>query len=237
MIRPLAVSMLIAAAIATGPVLAETPQQPRLLSLSGHGEVKAVPNLAVIDLGTLSQAATARAALDTNTKNMTALLTMLKASGIDDKDVMTSNFSVGPRYDYGSNNAQPPKVVGYDVSNKVTVTVHKIADLGGILDKAVSAGSNQIDGISFTVADPQAQQDEARKTAVKDALRKADILSQAAGANLGPIITITESGGGMPVPTPMVMKAARGMAMDAPVPMAQGQMTISSDVNIVWQLQ
>lgn len=215
--------------------MADTAKTPHLISLSGHGEVKQTPDMAIVSLGTQTQAATAKAAVDANTKNMTALLAALKAAGIDDKDVQTSNFSVGPRYDYSNN--QAPKLVGYDVNNTVIVTVRKLDELGALLDKAVGAGSNQITGISFSVANPQAAEDEARKAAVKDALRKATLLAEAAGTKLGAIASISENASAPPVP---VVFAKRGMAMDAaaaPVPVAQGEMAISADVNIVWELE
>ena len=235
--KTLAACLIATTLLYAGPAVADTTQ-PRLLSLSGHGEAKMAPDMAIVDLGALSQAQTAKAALDANTKNMTALMAVLKASGIDDKDIVTSNFSVGPRYDYGNNNNQPPKLIGYDVNNAVTVVVHKIDSLGAILDKAVSAGSNQINGISFTVENPQAQQDDARTQAVQDAVRKAGILIQAANVKLGPIMSMNESGGNVPMPMAMA-KVARGVAMDAakPVPVAQGEMVISADVNIVWTLE
>ncbi len=80
---------------------------------------------------------------------MKALFETLKKAGIDARDMATSNFSVGPRYDYGNNNASRQKLSGYDVNNMVTVTVRKIDDLGELLDVAVSTGSNTINGISF----------------------------------------------------------------------------------------
>ena len=93
---------------------------------------------------------------------------------------------MNPRYDYGQNNAQPPKVIGYDVSNNVTVTVRKLDSLGAVLDQVVSSGSNQINGVMFQVAKPEAATDEARKLAVADALRKAQVYTAASGRHLGP---------------------------------------------------
>ena len=219
---------------------AEDVRKTHFLTLQGHGEVKAKPDMAMVEMGTLSQALTAKAALDANTAKVTALIAMLKASGIEDKDIQTSNFSVGPRYDNGSVSGRSPKFVGYDVTNSVTATVHKLADLGGILDKAVDVGSNQINSIAFGVDEPQALQDEARKSAVADALRRAKLLTEAAGTKLGAIATITEGASYAPMPM-----RERGIAMDsmakvaasAPVPMAQGEMTISADVNMVWELE
>jgi uncharacterized protein len=229
-------SMLIALLLAANPVLADEVKMNRLISLTGHGEIRAVPDMAVINMGVVSSAETARAALDANTRAMTELMANLKAANIDDKDVTTSNFSVNPRMDYGQNGGQVPKLVGYDVTNALTVIVHKIDGLGALLDKAVTSGSNQINGISFSVSNPDAAMDEARKLAVKDATHKAQIYAGAASINLGSIMSLSESGG---VAEPQVMfSRAKAMAADsAPVPIAQGSQVIAVDVNISWEIK
>ncbi|MDP8995760.1 MAG: SIMPL domain-containing protein, partial [Pseudomonadota bacterium] len=202
-----AVLIIISAFVAT-PAFAEGPKRP--LVLSGHGEIKMAPDMAIVELGTLSQAPTAKAALDANTAKMSALIALLKSAGIDDKDIQTSNFSVGPRYDNSTTSGQAEKIVGYDVNNGVSVIVHKLDGLGAILDKAVSAGSNQINGISFGIANSQSAQDEARKAAVADALRKATLLTEAAGVKLGALQSMSEQGGNIPMPMQMGMaKVAR----------------------------
>ncbi len=232
------VAFLSLALMVPSAAIADDVKKTHFLTLQGHGEVKAKPDLAMVEMGTLSQASTAKAALAANTAKVTSIFAMLKANGIDDKDIQTSNFSVGPRYDNSSISGRAPKIVGYDVTNSVTVTVHKLADLGGILDQAVELGSNQINNIAFGMNEPQALQDEARQAAVADALRRAKLLTQAAGTKLGAIATITEGGGYAPVPM-----RERGMQMDqmtkasAPVPVAQGEMSISADVNMVWELE
>ena len=232
-------ALLLLALFAPVGAKAEDVRKSHFLTLQGHGEVKAKPDMAMVEMGTLSQAPTAKAALDANTAKVTALIAMLKANGIDEKDIQTSNFSVGPRYDNGSVSGRAPKIVGYDVTNSVTATVHKLGDLGGILDKAVDVGSNQINSIAFGVNEPQALQDDARKSAVTDALRRAKLLTEAAGAKLGAIASITEGASYAPMPmqtrgVPMDMAASK---MSAPVPVAQGEMTISTDVNMVWELE
>jgi uncharacterized protein len=229
-------SILLAALLAANPVLADEVKMNRLISLTGHGEVRAVPDMAVINMGVVSSAETARAALDANTKAMTDLMANLKAANIDDKDIATSNFSVNPRLDYGQNGGQVPKLVGYDVNNTVTVIIHKIDGLGALLDKAVSSGSNQINGISFSVSNPDAAMDEARKLAVKDATHKAQIYAGAASINLGNIMSVSESSG-MAEPQVMFSRAKAMAADSAPVPIAQGSQVISVDVNVSWEIK
>jgi uncharacterized protein YggE len=222
------------AMLAFTPAHADESKLTRTISVNGTGEVSAVPDLATITLGVMSSAATAQEALAANTKSMTDVMALLKKEGIAEKDIATSNFNVSPRYDYGQGGNQPPKVVGYDVSNTVTVQVRKADALGDLLDKAVTAGSNQIYGISFSVAKPEALLDAARTAAVADAKRKAEIYAAAGGFKLGDIISVSEGSSYRP-PMPMVMKST--MAADgAPPPVAPGEQSLTVDVSIVWSI-
>ena len=214
---------------------ADEAKLPRTMSLSGHGEVRMAPDLAIVTVGVMSSAATAREALDANTKSMEGVMAALSNASIEARDIQTSNFSVNPRYDYGQNNAQPPKVIGYDVSNNVTVSVRKLDGLGAVLDQVVSSGSNQINGIQFQVSKPEAATDEARKLAVADARRKAKVYADASGVALGPIMSLSEGGGYQP-PVPLY-KSMRAEAASVDVPIAQGEQAISVDVNITWEIK
>jgi len=237
MMKFLFASIFLTAALAVNPAFADEVKMNRIISLTGHGEVRAVPDLAIVTMGVLSTAETARKALDDNTKAMTELMASLKAANIETKDIATSNFSVNPRYDYGQNNGQPAKLVGYDVTNNVTVTVHKLDAIGSVLDKAVSSGSNQINGISFSISKPDAAMDEARKLAVQDAKRKAELYAAATTTTPGNIISIAE-GGPVFQPPMQVQMSARKMSADAAnVPISQGEQVISIDVNISWEIK
>jgi uncharacterized protein YggE len=221
--------------IAAPVAMAEEVKPPRNISLTGHGEVQIAPDMALVSIGTVDQAATAAEALAANNASMAAVIAVLKAAGIAEKDMQTSNFLVQPRYDYG-NSTQPPRLVGYEVSNTLTVTVRHLDTLGALLDKSVASGSNRIDGISFRLADPDAALDEARKRAAADAARKARLYAAALGVNLGPIVSVTESGG-LPPPVAMQMKTLGAEAVSAEVPIARGEQTVAVDVNIVWEIR
>lgn len=230
-----AVAALAGLLAAASPALADGPRMPRTISLSGHGEVRSVPDLAYITSGVVSQGTTAAEALATNTRDMNAIFAALKDAGVPEKDIQTSNFTVQPRYDY--QNGQAPKLVGYDVTNNVTVTLRKIGDLGPLLDKLVQSGSNQISGVSFDVAKPQEAMDQARKLAAEDATRKAKVYAAAMGVELGPVTMVSEGGGFQP-PVPMVRGAMmKADAAAAPVPVAAGEQVLSVDVSITWEIK
>ena len=98
------------------------------MQITGHGEVTAAPDTAYVTSGVTSQGTTAKEALDLNNADMAKLIETLKAAGIESKDIQTTGFSVSPNYVYSDARDQngyqlPPKVVGYTVSNGVTVQV------------------------------------------------------------------------------------------------------------------
>lgn len=206
----------------------------RTIALAGHGEVKVTPDMALITVGVLSQSATAGEALAENTKAMNAVMAAIKAAGIESNNVQTSNLSIASRYDYG-NNGQAPKLAGYEVSNNVTITVRRLSSLGGLLDQLVKAGSNQVQGIAFQLSKPTAALDEARRLATEDAMRKARVYAQMLNLRLGPVTSINEGVNDFQ-PPPVPMKTTRA-EMSSDVPVAEGEQTLSVDVNITWELR
>lgn len=210
------------------------------LTVQGIGKISAVPDTAFISSGVVSQSKTAREALDANTSAMSELIKVLQASGIETKDIQTSNFSVQPQYIYSnkrdeSGYNQPPQIVGYQVSNQVNVRVRDLDSLGAVLDRAVSVGANTINNVSFAVDDNDSLLDEARRRAVTSAIAKAQLYAKAANVTLDRILSISESGGSQPYPVAVQM--ARMESFDsAPVPVQAGELTFSASVSIQWEL-
>ncbi|MEQ8269056.1 MAG: SIMPL domain-containing protein [Parvibaculum sp.] len=212
----------------------ETKEAPRIITITGEGESSAAPDIAYIETGVVTDGKTAAEALAANSKAMESVFAGLKDAGIAEKDMQTSQFSVYPVYeqqDPQNREPQTPKIGGYRVQNQLTVTVRDLSGLGAILDKVVTLGSNQLSGIRFSIDEPDALIDEARKDAVKDALRKAKLYAGAAGVSLGRIMSISENGVSMPQPyyaKDMMMRAEA-----ASVPVAAGEQTLSASVTLV----
>jgi uncharacterized protein YggE len=212
------------------------------IQMTGHGEVMATPDTAYVTSGVTSQGATAQEALAANTKDMAALIDVLKASGVAGEDIQTSGFSVNPNYVYSdqkdANGYQlPPKIVGYTVTNSVTVHVRDLAILGTMLDKEVSVGANTINGINFAVEDPSELYAQARRAAFADAKGKAELYAEAAAVQLGAIQQINEQQGYTQPPQPYMVKAMAATAdRSAPVPVEAGQLTFTIDVNVNWDI-
>jgi uncharacterized protein YggE len=212
------------------PLRAEERPMHRLITVSASGYADAEPDRATISAGVAAEAETAAAALSANTELMQKVIAGLKESGIDAKDIQTRNFNVEPRYTNPRDGT--PTIDGYRVSNQVTLVVRDLKALGGLLDKLVSLGANQVNGLAFEVSKAETLKDEARKEAVANARRRAELLAAAAGADLGEVVTITEemSYGG---PRPMAMRAARADA----VPIEAGTETLEARVTVTWALK
>jgi len=219
---------------------AEDKPPPRLLSLTGQGQVMATPDMAVLSLGVVSEDRTARQALLANTRAMTALVDAMKTAGVEARDLQTAGFNVNPKYSRPSRvqSGEPPapQIIGYSVRNTLTVRIRDLGSAGAILDQAVSLGSNAISGLNFTVAEPKPLQNAARKAAMADALEKAALYAQAAGVSLGAIQTITEAGGVRPPQPVMMARAQAEAAFDAAVPIEAGEITYRAQVSVVWEI-
>jgi uncharacterized protein YggE len=209
--------------------------EPRLLTVSGTGEAKAVPDQATISAGVVSEAKAAGDALAANSRAMNAVFATLKRFGIPDKSIQTSSFSVSPQYpDYDAK--QPRRIIGYQVSNTVTVTVDDLSKLGPALDALVSSGANSLGDIAFSVRDQKPLLAQAREAAVKDAVAKAETLARAAGVSLGPIVSIGEEGAAPPV-RPMYRMAMAAAPAAAPPPVAAGEESLTANVTVSWEIR
>lgn len=209
----------------------------RTIALSGTGEVQARPDTARVNAGVVTEGKDARSALSANTEAMTALFKSLKDMGIADRDMQTRNFNIAPRY-APYNRSQPireNRIIGYRVTNSVAVRVRDLESLGPLLDRLAGAGANQISGISFYVDKAQNLMDEARRRAIADARRKAELYATEAGAKLKRILTIRE-GGVRPGPQP-VFRAMAAKDSAESVPVARGEQTISASVSVTYELE
>jgi uncharacterized protein YggE len=231
-----ALTLALLGGLATGflaPVQAEE-KQPLVPSLTvvGSGKVSARPDMVQIQLGVVTEAPSATKALKDNNDAMTKLFATLEGRGTARKDVQTSNFSVTPKYKRGPHGEQLPEIVGYQVSNAVRVKVRKLDALGQVLDEVVQQGANQVHGVTFAVAEPTPLLDEARRKAVADAHRKAELYAKEAGVKVGRVLLIQEQTPHLPGP-PLVGLAR---AEAAGVPIAEGELDFGATVTVTYAI-
>jgi uncharacterized protein YggE len=241
-LKTILLAAMLAAPLAAPSALAQTDVEraERRLTVVGEGRVEAPPDTALISLGVVSEAETAGAALSANSQSMARILETLKGAGIAPRDLQTSGLSVEPRYsqpprDYDGSQPFEPRIVGYSVRNSVALRIRDLAQVGTLLDTVVSLGANTVSGPIFTVEEPTALEDAARREAIADARRKAELYAEAAGVPLGPLLRVEEGYGSGPQPVPM-LAMARDMAAAPPVPIEAGELSFAAQVSVTWGL-
>jgi uncharacterized protein YggE len=208
--------------------------------VTGSADVKVKPDIANINVGVVTSAATAAQALADNSASMNALFAVIKAQGVEEKDLRTSNLSVQPQYSQpqpGARGEFVPRVVGYQVTNTVHVKVRQIDRLGAMLDILIQNGANQVYGISFDVDKSEYLLDNVRGAAVSNARRRASLYCSGDRVKPGAVMHIEEQGVEGNFPQPMFDRGMRAMAAASPAPVAGGESTLTVRVRVVFQLE
>ena len=209
---------------------------PRTISVNGTSQIILAPDIAYISIGVHSEAQDAQASMASNNEQSQAVIDALVAAGVDVKDIQTSNFSIYPQDKYSPTGEVSGKI--FAVDNTVSVKIRDLDGLGSLLDTAVQAGANTVYGISFDVEDKQAAISQGREAALENARQQAEQLAKAAGVSLGSVYSISTFSN---APIPMAYDA-RGMGggaaeMASSTPITPGQLTITVDVSVVYEIQ
>jgi uncharacterized protein YggE len=204
----------------------------RTLSVTGSGQVFLSPDIADISVGVHTEGKDAAKAVADNNSQTQKVIQMIKDMGVADKDIQTTNFSIYPRQEYDDQG----RVTGitYVVENTVRITVRDLDKIGELLNAVVESGANNIFGIQFDVEDRVTALASARQAAVQNAQTIAEELAQAAGVKLGPVQSITVQGSS---PIPVVQERAAMAAEQAAVPVSPGQLSLTVDVSVVYEIQ
>lgn len=236
------------------PATASTQTQPaasslpRSITVVGQGSVSAAPDIATVVLGVNVSAATVEQAMEDASTRMGKIMAALKKLNISDKDITTSNYSIyyeePPRYEMpaatkGTEGSGETPAGVYRVSNMVTVKIRKLDQVGELIDAAVTAGANSLWGVNFDLEDRTKLEAEARAKAVENARQRAEELAKLAGVKVGGVVQISEviggSGGYYPMP-PTARAAAAEMGGGAG-PISPGELEISYQVQVTFELQ
>jgi uncharacterized protein len=210
-------------------------QIQRGISVTGTGKVTGKPDIAKLTLGVSAEADTVQKARDQAAASLDAMIKSLKNNGVAEKDIQTQQFSIQPQYDYNEGKQQ---LRGFQVTNVLGITLRDINKTSQTVDDAVTAGGNntQIQGLSFTIENPDDLKQQAREKAVADARAKAETLAKSAGVSVGDAITISESS-----VTP-VFDARAGIAAPATgpgvsTPIQPGELDVTVDVSVTWGIK
>lgn len=218
---------------ANSATAAQVPLSNGGITVVGQGEAYGTPDQAEVQVGVETFAPTVSEATTKNEATLQQIMGALAAQGIAPEDIQTTNYSLWAEQIYGENG--PEGIAGYHVSNQVNVTIHDVNKVSDVLGAVTEAGANSIYGISFSVADPAALEEEARADAMADARVVAGSLAELAGVQLGDIIMISEVIG-QPV-APMGGGMAR-MDMAASGPgISPGELSYQLQVQVTFGIQ
>ena len=224
---------------------------PMSISVVGKGEVFAKPDIATFSFTVEAKEADAVASQNKAGETMDAVLAYLKEAGVDEKDIKTSYYNLNPRYEYPQVvctqwNCTPqgePKLIGYEVSQSVTVKVRDTNKAGELVAGVGSKGAQNVSGLSFTIDDEDKLKAEAREQAIADAREQAKSLAKNLGKNLGRMTGYWEEEAGYPSPYGMggdYMMAKSDMAvpeMSRSASIPTGENTITSQVSISYEIR
>lgn len=220
---------------------------PTTISVTGEGEVSAIPDIGTFSFSVEAEGKDATTAQNESATKMNAVLSYLKEKGVEDKDVKTENYSLYPKYRYetkvcpmGSYCPGEQVQDGFTVSQTVTVKVRAVDTAGELISGVGEKGATNISGLSFTIDDTTALKDEARTEAIKDAQDKAKELARQLGVRLDKMVGYYEDENGYPMPYygmggDMMVKTASEAAVAPSLP--TGENMTKSRVTLTYQVR
>ncbi|GEM_PF-361048 len=249
----------------TGPVptaLAED-SQPRVINVSGQGQILRSPDMATVYLSVETSGRTAQIAMEQNARIMTAVIDSIKSLDIEDRHIQTTGLSLYPmnnrapilQDDTGGSGGTPgapappikpdqtppegprfPVTLSYRAFNQVRVTVYDIAKMVWVIDGSVSKGATMVSGVNFGLKDSKQAQQDALRAAVEDARAQADLLAQSLGVTITGVQTASENSNyrGGPYPLPV---GAPGAGGGVATPVQPGELSVYANVSVSYLIQ
>ncbi len=226
--------------VLTAPALAE--DDGRVIRVTGSAEVSLAADTATIQIGVNTRKESVQEAQRENAVLMAGVMEAIKGAGIDEKDIMTSQFNVFSSYEYGTSPLGiETRRLYYEVQNNVTVTMHDLSLVGAVLDAAMEAGANTTYGITFSSTQANEAYLKALTRAVEDAMAKARVLAAAAGVEIGQLISINASPNSMAYARETYgianSYAYAGKTADQGTGISGGDVTVSAEVVLEYAFQ
>ncbi len=231
----IAIALLLAVPTLAPIAPARAQEQPHGIKVSGQGIVTAKPDIAYLTLGASVRRDSAGAAFDRAESLIAALTETLRGAGVDERDIQTRQFSLGPEFGRSTDN-NPPPVVGWRATHTVTVKLRDFGRIGTTIDAAVRALGDEaaIQGISFAIENTDALAGRARALAIDNARAKAEEMAARAGVRLGAVLSIDEISA--PAPAPERAVAAPAAAPSFAAQISPGELSVSVTVEVVWAI-
>jgi len=205
------------------------------ITVIGEGKISALPTLAQVQLGMLSEGREVSSTQKDNSQKVNQLISVLKGLGIAESDLQTSGYAIYPKYEYleGRQN-----IIGYSVSQNISVKVRDLDQVGDVISKAGELGINQVNGVTFTLDDPSMIAQDARKKAIADAEKKAKELADALDVKLVRVVSFSEYTPGTVPPMPMYARAeGLGMGGGSVPDIQSGELDVQANVSVTYEIR
>lgn len=211
-------------------------EEANVIEVSGSGEVVLAPDMATVNIQVRTDNEDAAAAQKENTEIMDSVIAAIKAAGVKESDIATSNVSLDEQYDYDKS---PAEVVGYRMTNTIKVTIRSIDSVGKVVSDAISAGATGTYGLSLSVSDSSMAYQQALKAAVSDAKNKADAIAEALGVSLEniPASVLEQTSDYSAMRAYSLMDLNEAVVEDSEVSISAGELTVSAKVTVTYKIE
>lgn len=210
------------------------------VTVSGSGEVRVAPDEAVVRVGVLAEHEDAAETQDRANRIARGILDGVSELGVPEEAVQTSRLVLSPVYEQPRPQQRPaePRIVAYRATNVVSVRLEELTRIGPVIDAAIEAGANRVEGVDFRLRDDREARETALTRAVEEARGKAATIAAALGVELGPVLEARE--GGVSIDVPRFAGGPRALTMEAraaePTPVATGDITVSAEVTLRYRI-
>lgn len=208
---------------------------PQDIMVSGTGKAFIKPDVAVVNFGVKTEAKKSQDAVDQNNTKINSVTKAIKDLGVADKDIQTTLYNLSPVYNWTEMGGRV--FVGYSLDQQITVKIRNFEKINEILDKATTAGANNVGDLQFTVDDMEKVRAEARTKAIADAKAKAKSLASEAGLKLGKLINVSEGYSNYPAPVYGMGASAFDAEKSVAPDIQTGQMEVNVSVNLTYKLE
>lgn len=222
---------LIALSACDRELVVSTDEQQNQIRVIGVATIKKSPDIATARIGVQTFSGEIEPAVAENNEKTEAVLQALRQQGVAEEDIKTASFNVYPQRDYSNN--KPNEIIGFQVDNMISVVLRDLTSVGKALQMAITAGANNVSGISFTLDDPEPVRNEARTKAIQNASQRAESMAKAAGVELGKAIMINE----LSQPGPIIARSGFDeAAVKSEVPIEPGELEVTVQVEVVFAI-
>ncbi len=226
--------VLVSSVAITRPPPSISSSSPKTIQVTGTGTLSAPPDEVLLELAVETRGSTAAAATTENAAAMTNVINALLSAGISNESIQTTSYTLNPVYSNPVNQSVAPSIIGYDAVNSIQVTISNVGSVGRVLDQAVSAGANQVQGITFTLSNTAMAtlQEEALQLALQDADSQAKATAATLGVTIVGPISITPGYTFQPVNYNRFTTAS---VPEATTPVQPGTLQITATVQVTYR--